>query len=104
MQRSIGAHSHSDGRYGINTYLALSLHHAKAFNETNCWVCTRIPHSAVRGIPLLAMPFDLSECCGYWNKLKEWDGQDDKDWGTGWFDQIVTVKNGKCIWQRNFSG
>ena len=56
--------------HGINTYLALSCKHAKALKKTNCWVCTKIPHSAVTGILLLAIPFNLSEWCGYWAKEK----------------------------------
>jgi len=83
---------------GINTYLALSRKHAKAFNKTNCWVCTKIPHSAVTGIPLLAIPFNLSEWCGYWAKENKWDKQDNSS-----DDHIVTNKNGNCLRQRNFS-
>jgi len=47
LQRSVGASLHPQGLHGINTYLALSRNHAKVFNKTNCWVCTKIPHSAV---------------------------------------------------------
>ena len=84
--------------HGINTYLALSRKHAKAFNKTNCWVCTKIPHSAVTGIPLLAIPFNLSEWCGYWEKEKKWDKQDNNI-----DDHIITNRNGNCLRQRNFS-
>jgi len=110
LRRSIRARLHPVELYGINTYLALSLNHDKAFNRTRCWVCTRIPHSAVSGIPLFAIPFDLSECCGYWIKMKEWSERDNntnhqnKDLETGWLDQIVTSKDRKCPRQQNFSG
>uniref|UniRef100_A0A8C4Q0G9 Uncharacterized protein n=1 Tax=Eptatretus burgeri TaxID=7764 RepID=A0A8C4Q0G9_EPTBU len=109
LQRSVGAHLHPEGLHGINTYLALSLNHAKAFNKTSCWVCTKIPHSVVSGIPLLAIPFDLSECCGYWVKWKTWSERDNntnnhnKDWETGWRDHIVTGWDGNCLQQRDFS-
>jgi len=84
--------------HGINTYLALSRKHAKAFNKTNCWVCTKIPHSAVTGIPLLAIPFNLSEWCGYWAKEKNWEEQDND-----LNNHIFTNGSGNCLRQRNFS-
>ena len=49
VRRSVGEPLHPQGLHGINTYLALSRNHAKAFNKTNCWVCTKRPHSAVTG-------------------------------------------------------
>ena len=100
---------HPQRLHGINTYLALSRNYAKAFNKTNCWVCTKMPHSAVTGIPLLAILFDLSEWCGYWVKWKKWNERDNntnnhnKDWETDWLDHIVTDRDGNCLQQWNFS-
>ena len=99
LQNSIRAHSHPDGIYGINTFLALSLNHAKALNKTSCWVCTHIPHSAVSGIPLLAISFQFNKWCGYWVRWMyrdKWDNNT-KEWQEGWVDQVITDSTKKCL-------
>ena len=105
LQNSIRAHSHPDGIYGINTFLALSLNHAKALNKTSCWVCTHIPHSAVSGIPLLAISFQFNKWCGYWVRWMyrdKWDNNT-KEWQEGWVDQVITDSTKKCLQRWNLS-
>ena len=49
----------------LNTFLAISLQHAKSMNKSKCWVCSQLPHSSKPGLPLSAVPFSGEDLCGY---------------------------------------
>uniref|UniRef100_UPI00358FB7CE endogenous retrovirus group 3 member 1 Env polyprotein-like n=1 Tax=Myxine glutinosa TaxID=7769 RepID=UPI00358FB7CE len=52
-----------DGLHGINTFLHLAHTRADIANESNCWICTQMPHSSEIGVPLEAVPFSWEELC-----------------------------------------
>ena len=65
LAERIKAYSHPYEIHRINTYLAISLEHAKTLNKNSCLVCTHVTDSMKSGIPRLAVSFKLNEWCGY---------------------------------------
>uniref|UniRef100_UPI00358FB695 uncharacterized protein n=1 Tax=Myxine glutinosa TaxID=7769 RepID=UPI00358FB695 len=57
-----------DGLHGINTFLHLAHTRADIANESNCWICTQMPHSSENGVPLEAVPFGWDELCSRFPK------------------------------------
>ena len=64
LKRGIVLHKGLTG-HPLNTFLEISLQHAKSMNKSKCWVCSQLPHSSKHGLPISAVTFSGEDICRY---------------------------------------